>query len=247
MIVVDIKKKLRLSDTEKLLNIKFHIEKGEIITLFGKSGEGKTTILRMLAGLVKADKGFIKVNGEYWFNSEKKLNLPPQKRRIGFVFQDYALFPNMTVEQNILFGMEKKDRKFLEDLLEITELKNVRKLKPSKLSGGQKQRVALARAVARKPEILLLDEPLSALDDEMRAKLQTELKNIHNYFNITTILVSHNKYEVLNLSNRVLILQNGKIVKEGKPEELLNINLIKGSIKDIYEESGKKFAVVEID
>jgi molybdate transport system ATP-binding protein len=222
MITLELKKRLKLSDGVKELDIRIDVESGKIVTIFGKSGEGKTTILRMIAGLTKADSGYIKVNGKFWFNSDLKIDLPPQKRKIGFVFQNYALFPNMTAEENILFGMGKKDLAFLEELIELMELQNVRKLKPDKLSGGQKQRVALARAMARKPEILLLDEPLSALDWEMRRKLQDEIKNINKKFKTTIFLVSHNVDEVVRLSDRVFYLNNGKIEKEGKPEEVFS-------------------------
>ena len=222
MIEVDIKKKLKLSNGWKDLDINLNVNEGEIITIFGKSGEGKTTILRIIAGLTEAEDGYIKVDNTYWFNSKQGINLPPQKREIGFVFQNYALFPHMTAEENILFGMERKDFNYLNELIELMELEGVRKLKPNQLSGGQKQRVALARAMARKPKILLLDEPLSALDWEMRAKLQGEIKNLHKRFNTTIFLVSHNIDEVVKLSDRVFYLNNGKIEKEGKPKEIFS-------------------------
>jgi molybdate transport system ATP-binding protein len=222
LIDIKIKKRLKLSEGYKDLDINLYVKRGEIITIFGKSGEGKTTLLRIIAGLTNVDSGYIKVNQQYWFNSDLKINLPPQKREIGFVFQNYALFPNMTAEENILFGMEKEDKDFLEELIRLMELEKVRKLKPNKLSGGQKQRVALARALARKPKILLLDEPLSALDWEMRLKLQEEIKNIHKRFNTTIFLVSHNIDEVVKLSDRVFYLKNGRIEREGKPKEIFS-------------------------
>ena len=154
MIRIDIEKKLISQSGEIVLNVSTQIKEKEFITVFGESGAGKTTFLRIIAGLTVPDRGYIEVNGKVWFDSKRGINLPPQKRKIGFVFQDYALFPNMTVEENILFAMEKRDTAFLEELIEIVNLKKLRNRKPDTLSGGQKQRVALSRAIARKPEIL---------------------------------------------------------------------------------------------
>ena len=245
MIKIWLKKSIRIGDRNKLLDIKLSINRGEFIAVFGKSGEGKTTLLRMIAGLTKADYGYIKVSNEIWFNSRLKINLPPQKRNIGFVFQDYALFPNMTVEDNIKFGMKKKDNKFLNKLLELTELTELRKHKPNKLSGGQKQRVALARAVGRKPEILLLDEPFSALDYQTKEKLYEELKRLHKEFNLTTILVSHNREEIVSLADKVFIMKDGKI--DGSfitPSDL--IGKVEGEILNIKEKDGKVLLTVEL-
>ncbi len=246
MIKLWIKKYIYLTNKKKLIDVRLRVKKGEIVSIFGKSGEGKTTLLRIIAGLTKADYGYIKVNNERWFNSRLKINLPPQKRNIGFVFQDFALFPNMTVEENILFAMDKKDKKFLDKLLELTELKDIRKHKPNKLSGGQKQRVALARALARKPEILILDEPLSSLDFKTREKLQIELKNIHKEFNLTTILVSHNVDEIINLSDKVFIMEDGKVNgKPIKPEELKKG--AKGKLVKLKKDGGKVLITLEIN
>ena len=231
MIQIKVKKRLKGSSNEFLLDVDIHIKNGEFISLFGKSGSGKTTLLRMIAGLTQADEGFIKVNNKLWFSSAEKVNIPPQKRKVGFVFQDYALFPNMTVKENIEFAMEYRDEEFLEELLEITELKELKDRKPNSLSGGQKQRVALARAVARKPEILLLDEPLSALDYETRLKLQEEIEKIHHRFNLTTILVSHDFSEIFRLSDRVFVISEGKILKQGKPTEIFIQEKLSGKVK----------------
>ncbi len=231
MIRIDIKKKLISQSGEIVLNISTQIKEKEFITVFGESGAGKTTFLRIIAGLTVPDRGYIEVNGKVWFDSKRGINLPPQKRKIGFVFQDYALFPNMTVEENILFAMEKRDTAFLEELIEIVNLKKLRNRKPDTLSGGQKQRVALARAIARKPEILLLDEPLSALDIKTRQFLQEEIKKIHERFNLTTFLVSHDYSEIFRMSNRVLYLKNGVIFKEGTPEEVFIEKRISGKVK----------------
>jgi len=231
MIRIDIEKKLISQSGEIVLNVSTQIKEKEFITVFGESGAGKTTFLRIIAGLTVPDRGYIEVNGKVWFDSERGINLPSQKRKIGFVFQDYALFPNMTVEENILFAMEKKDTVFLEELIEIVNLKELRNRKPDTLSGGQKQRVALARAIARKPEILLLDEPLSALDIKTRQFLQEEIKKIHERFNLTTFLVSHDYSEIFRMSNRVLYLKNGVIFKEGTPEEVFIEKRISGKVK----------------
>jgi len=200
------------------LDVSFTLEHGQLISLFGKSGAGKTTILRILAGLTNADESFIEVDNEIWDDTKKKLHLSAQTRSIGFVFQDYALFPNLTVKENVQFALQKKsDRKIVPELLELMELEQLQNNKPINLSGGQQQRVALARAIARQPKILLLDEPLSALDDEMRFKLQDYIFKAHLHYKLTTILVSHHLPEIFRLSDNVIILDKGKIIKQGKP------------------------------
>jgi molybdate transport system ATP-binding protein len=217
MIDIDIKFDLDTANGKMEAHYKVHISPGELITLFGESGAGKTTLLRLIAGLETPKSGLIAVDDKIWFDSKKKINLPIQKRSIGFVFQDYALFPNMNIRENLLFANPKGD---IEKMLEITELKNLELQNINSLSGGQKQRVALARALMRNPNILLLDEPLSALDEEMRNKLQEEVKLIHDTFNITTILVSHDKAECIRLSDKVALLSNGRIEKVGTPIEI---------------------------
>jgi len=203
MIKIDIKKELNSSHK---LDVKLNISKNEFIALSGKSGSGKTTLLRVLAGLEEAS-GDIVVENNIWLS--KNFKLPVQKRDIGFVFQDYALFENMSVEQNLLFV--QKDKKLADELLEITELTQLKKSYPKTLSGGQKQRVALCRALMKKPKILLLDEAFSALDYSMRLKLQDELLIFHKKFNLTTIMVTHDQKQMYKLANRVVFLDNGKI------------------------------------
>lgn len=220
MIEVSIEKELIGADGKFELQANFKVDKNELLCLFGKSGSGKTTILRCLAGLEMPDRGTIKVANEVWFDSEKKICLPVQKRRIGFVFQNYSLFPNMTVSENLAFAMDKKDKKKIDHLLETVELTELKDRYPATLSGGQQQRVAVARALARDPELLLLDEPLSALDMAMRIKLQDEIKRIHQKFSLSTLLVSHEKQEVIRLANRVIWLDNGKIIKTGSPKQV---------------------------
>ncbi|WP_456384045.1 ABC transporter ATP-binding protein [Persephonella sp.] len=229
--ILKLEKRLKGSEGEFLLNVDMDIPEGSFVTIFGRSGAGKTTILRMIAGLEKPDRGFIKVGNSVYYDSSAGIDLPPQKRKVGFVFQDYALFPNMTVAENILFGMEKPDRDFLDYLLELTGLEKLADRKPDTLSGGQKQRVALARAVARKPEILLLDEPLSALDMETRKMLQEELQRIHRDMNLTTFLISHDFSEVFRLSDTVYVLDRGSIVKQGRPEDVFVQERLSGKVK----------------
>lgn len=224
MIEIDIKKKLTAASGEMLLDFNTSIEKGNLVTLYGKSGVGKTTVLRILGGLLTPEQGEIIVNQNTWFNSKKKINLKPQKRKVGFVFQDYALFPNMTVEQNLEFALDKnQSKKIIPELIELIELGELKNRKPETLSGGQKQRVALARALVKKPSILMLDEPLSALDYEIRYKLQEYILQVHNEYNLTTILISHDISEILRMSDKVIEIDNGKIIREGKPFEVFNI------------------------
>ena len=222
MIKVDIYKKLLGSDAEIELDVDFTIKQGEFIALSGESGSGKTTLLRILAGLAEA-KGEIEVFGKKWL--DKKLCLPPQKRGIGFVFQDYALFENMTVEENLLFV--KKDEKLATHLLNITNLTALKNRLPRMLSGGQKQRVALIRALMNKPKLLLLDEPLSALDKNIRDILQKEILSLHKEFGTTTILVSHDSDEIEKLCDRVLLLEKGKIATTSPQKKKLHGKVIK--------------------
>jgi len=228
---VKVKKKLIGAVGEFLLDVDIQAEEKSFITVFGKSGAGKTTLLRIIAGLEKVEDGFISIGNEVWLDTAKGINLPPQKRKVGFVFQDYALFPHLTVAQNIAFGMEREDREYLNYLLNLVKLENLADRKPDTLSGGQKQRVALARALARKPKVLLLDEPLSALDGETRLELQEEIKKIHRQTGITTILISHDFSEVFRLSDRVFVMEEGKIVKSGKPEDVFIQERISGKFR----------------
>jgi len=216
MIKIDINKQLHGSNGSMTLNVNFNIKKGDFIALTGLSGSGKTTLLRILAGLEES-KGNISVDNQVWLDDKSYLNI--QKRDIGFVFQDYALFDNMSVEQNLLYV--EKDKKLANKLLELTELTQLAKRMPSTLSGGQKQRVSLCRAMMNKPKLLLMDEPLSALDPSMRLKLQNEILRLHKEFNTTTIMVSHEPSEMYRLANRVLVIQQGKIIQDGHPKDIL--------------------------
>lgn len=246
MIELDFKKTLDGSKGKFVLQINLTLEMKEFISIFGKSGAGKTTILRIIAGLDTPDIGRIVVAGQVYFDSAKKINLAPQKRKIGFVFQNYALFSHLNVHQNIIFGLkskEQKDKKRADKIIALMELEQLCKKRISTLSGGQQQRVALARALVSSPDILLLDEPLSALDREMRVKLQNELKAISSHFNVSSFLVSHDISEVFRLSDRVICLDDGKISKMGTRDEVfLNDHLsgkiqISGEILNIMQNS----------
>lgn len=229
------KKKLHTSNGEMMLDVNLKVFDGELLALHGVSGAGKTTILRMIAGLTEPDEGFLKVNGEVWYNKQENINWPIQKRPVGFVFQDYALFPNMSIRENLAFAQKVKNEEHLEKLLKLFDLKSLEYRKPSVLSGGQQQRVALARALARKPKILLLDEPLSALDADFRSKLQDEILIMHREFKVTTLLVSHDLPEVFKLSNKVLLIEQGKITQAGDPFEVFGAKKTSGKVQFIAE------------
>ncbi len=232
MIQINIKKQLHTSDGKIDLVVDKTIQNGDFLTLFGKSGSGKTTLLRLIAGLEIPDSGEIIVDDIVWFDSKQKINLPPQNRDVGFVFQDYALFPNMTVKENLAFAIKDKTNTHkIDEILELMELTNLANVKPNNLSGGQKQRVAVARTLMSNPKILLLDEPLSALDMEMRGKLQDELLEIHKRFHITSILVSHDISEVFKLSNRVLKISLGEITHDGNPTKVFSNQNLSGKFK----------------
>ncbi|MDR2859499.1 MAG: ATP-binding cassette domain-containing protein [Mediterranea sp.] len=210
MIYLNVEQMMLTSGGKRKLMLDISIPNQELIALYGKSGAGKTTLLRIIAGLLKPDKGIIKIDDRVIFDSAQHINVSPQKRNIGFMFQDYALFPNMSVEQNICFA-QKKDMKFVNQLIATFELETLRKQKPNRLSGGQRQRVALARSLARKPDILLLDEPLSSLDESMRLSLQSEILKAHQMFHFTTLMVSHDKEEIKRMSTQVLCIGTEKI------------------------------------
>ncbi|MDD2895140.1 MAG: ATP-binding cassette domain-containing protein [Aliarcobacter sp.] len=238
MIKIDINKKLHGANGEMDLNVNLEIKQGEFLALAGLSGSGKTTLLRILAGLETAS-GTININNNIWLDN--KFCLAPQKREIGFVFQDYALFPNFSVIDNLLYV--NKDKELANYLLKMTELEELKNRFPLTLSGGQKQRISLCRALMNRPKILLMDEPLSALDSNMRTKLQNEILTLHKEFNTTTIMVSHDPSEIYRLANRVVILNFGEIINDGLPKDILLKT--KGSQKFSFE--GELLDIIKVD
>jgi molybdate transport system ATP-binding protein len=218
MISIHIGKRLSSESGALDLRIDLEMERAEFAALYGNSGAGKTSLLRMIAGLMTPDNGSIVVDGEPWFDRSRSINVHPNKRRVGFVFQDFALFPHMTVKENISFALAGSNGSIrMEKLIELFALAPIIDRKPETLSGGEKQRVALARAIARAPRILLLDEPLSALDAEMRIKLQDELATIHNTIDFAALFVSHDMGEIFKLASNVFVLRDGAIQSRGAP------------------------------
>jgi spermidine/putrescine transport system ATP-binding protein len=196
------------------------VEEGEFLTFLGPSGCGKTTLLRMLAGLEQPSGGDVYLEGRC------VTFLPPYKRDVNLVFQSYALFPHMTVEQNILFGLKMKklpaaeQRRRLEEVLQLTRLTELKLRYPHEISGGQQQRVAIARAIVNKPKVLLLDEPLAALDLQLRKSLQLELKQLQHRLGITFIYVTHDQEEAMSLSDRIVVMNHGRVEQTGTPEQV---------------------------
>lgn len=229
---VSFRKALNGPEGEFILNVNTEIEQGRIVTIYGESGAGKTSILRILAGLLKPEDGFIEVNNEVWFDAGKGINLKPHQRKVGFVFQDYALFPNMNVLENLEFALERgQSSTIVAELIEIMELGDLRHRKPETLSGGQKQRVALARALVRKPNLLLLDEPLSALDKVMRMKLQDYILKAQRNYKLTTLLVSHEVGEIVKMADEVLQLKSGSITQRDAPINFFTKKEVSGKFK----------------
>ncbi|ENN6813797.1 ABC transporter ATP-binding protein [Vibrio fluvialis] len=210
----------RFGDNTVFESIQFDIQQGEFITLLGPSGCGKSTLLRSLAGLNPVDSGSIIVGGE------EITHAAPQKRGIGMVFQSYALFPNMTVAGNIGFGLKMQGldkatmAREVAQVIELVALQSKEDCYPHQLSGGQRQRVALARALVVKPRILLLDEPLSALDAKIRKHLRQQIRDIQKELNLTTIFVTHDQEEAMTMSDRIFLMHQGKIVQQGSPESI---------------------------
>jgi len=195
-----------------------------VTVLFGPSGSGKTTLLRCLAGLERPDRGIIRFGNELWYDSNRGISLSPQERHIGYLFQEYALFPHLTVRQNLEYGLNHRSREqraqrvlTLMDLLQLGDLEG---RYPRQLSGGQMQRVALARALAPEPQLLLLDEPLSALDDPTRARLRGELRRLLTQIRVATVLVTHDRSEAIALGDQLAVVAGGRIQQVGPVEEV---------------------------
>lgn len=219
--MLELKNIVKLFDGAAILNdISLDIKKGEIVSILGPSGSGKTTLLNLILGITDVNSGQILYDGE------DITHVPMEKRGFNIVFQDYALFPNLNAYENIVYGLRNKpDISTKEEIKEFIRLlgleKHVNK-KIDQLSGGQKQRVALARTMVMKPRILLLDEPLSALDGVIKESIKAKIKEIATEFNLTTIIVTHDPEEALTLSDRVLIINDGKISQYGSPSEIIN-------------------------
>ena len=218
-------KEIKKSFTEGeavLDNISLEISKGEFITLLGSSGCGKTTTLRIIAGLEQPDAGSV------WLDGREVTGLEPNQRDVNTVFQNYALFPHMNVAENIGYGLKLKKvpkseiRKKVSQMLELVQLEGYEKRKPSELSGGQKQRVAIARALVNNPKVLLLDEPLGALDQQLRRAMQIELKHLQKKLGITFIYITHDQEEAINMSDRIAVMRDGRIEQIGTPDEIYN-------------------------
>ncbi len=204
MISVDIEKKLKAYQGQQILKVARQFPVGSITKIYGPSGVGKTTFLKIIAGFIKPEKGVIKTADITWTDTGKGIFLPPQNRMTGFVFQDYALFPNMTVQQHMQYATD--DATWITRLLNIGKLETMTQHKPQYLSGGQQQRLAILRALAIKPKLLLMDEPFSALDPEMKTALIYELKSIFKELGATVLIVSHNPQELEGLANQELLI-----------------------------------------
>ena len=243
-------------DTHVLKNINFEIEKGKFYTLLGPSGCGKTTILRIIAGFTDVSNGKVTLNGE------DVTKLPPNKRKVNTVFQDYALFPHMNVFENIAFGLRLKKtpeniiKEKVADALKMVQLSGYENREISQMSGGQQQRVAIARALVNEPEVLLLDEPLSALDLKLRTDMQYELRELQQRLGITFIFVTHDQEEALAMSDEIFVMSKGEIIQSGTPVDLYDepinrfvadfigeSNIVDGVMKEDYlvEFVGKEF------
>ena len=215
--------KFAYKNTSVIEDFNLSVDEGSFTTLLGSSGCGKTTILRLISGFLNPDSGTIKINGEI------QNNVLPNRRKVGMVFQDYALFPHLTVEQNLFYGLNltrpsKEQKAQNEQIVKTTarnlDIESLMNRFPSELSGGQQQRVALGRALVLQPKILLMDEPLSSLDTNLRLKVREELKEIQQRLKITTVYVTHDREEAFSLSDKIAVMNNGKIVQYGTPENL---------------------------
>ena len=215
MLNVNIQKKLKEFD----LDIDFEFEKG-CLGILGPSGCGKSMTLKSIAGIVNPDEGFISLNDNIYFDSKQKINLKPQKRNVGYLFQNYALFPNMTVEENIAVGVPKDDDRTVSEMIKRFHLEGLEKRYPGQLSGGQQQRVALARIMAYGPDVILLDEPFSAMDAYLKEQLRMELVNSLRDFDGFSIMVTHNRDEAFQFCDELIVLDKGKVIAKGDTYEV---------------------------
>lgn len=224
VIQVNISKKLTNKNSNDFtLNAEFRCQDG-LIVLLGPSGAGKTLTLNCMAGLEKPDSGYIIIDNTAFFDSEKSIDISPQDRKVGFLFQNYALFPHLTVEENIKFGLNSKNNVTgkVGEMMDFLEIKGLEKRYPSQLSGGQQQRVALARALVTEPGIILLDEPFSSIDHRVRVRLRQELKRIREMIKIPFIFITHNPVEAYTMADTLVVFSYGKVEQVGTPEEVFN-------------------------
>lgn len=245
---VDIRKKLG----DFVLETAFDAENA-VTGLLGASGCGKSMTLKCIAGVETPDSGCIMLDGETLFDSARGINLKPQQRRVGYLFQQYALFPHLTVERNILTGLHRERdaaarQRRLRDIIEMMQLEGLEKLRPAQLSGGQAQRVALARMLVNEPRLLLLDEPFSALDAKIRQQMREELKKIQSDLGITVVFVTHDQEEAMALSHRIVVMNKGKFEQVGTPTEIYDqpkTRHVAGFIGEMnfIEKDGKTIAV----
>ncbi len=203
------------------LEVDFRVERGEILALVGHSGSGKTTLLRGIAGLWQPDVARIAVDGVTWQDSAAGINLATHRRRVGVVFQNYALFPHLTAAQNVMAAMDRVDRAEAARVLELVNLHDLADRRPAELSGGQQQRVALARALVRRPQALLLDEPFSAVDRATRKRLHEEIMELRRHLAMPVVLVTHDMNEAQLLSDRILVLAQGRSLRQGSTAEVM--------------------------
>jgi len=224
MLSIAIQKKLHFAFGKKDLDVQLDIPTGQLLAIVGESGSGKTTLLRLLAGLTKPDQGHISFEQKNWVNTAPPIFLPPQQRSIGFVFQDYALFPHLSVLENVAFGLKDipkfKRMVFAEEVLCRTGMGDYKDRNPSELSGGQQQRVALARAIAPKPKLVLLDEPFSNLDAILRDNTRKEVRSILKKSGMSALLVTHDQEEALSFADRIAVMNKGRIEQIGTPEKV---------------------------
>lgn len=241
MLSLSINHPLQFAGSKGALTVKMTIRPGETLAIMGPSGAGKTSLLRAVAGLLKPREGQVTWQDETWLDTSQKRFLPPYKRSVGFAFQDYALFPHLTIRENLRFALApiREDAK-VDELITLVQLTDFADQKPAHLSGGQQQRAALARALIREPKVLLLDEPFSALDGVLRHQMQTVLRDYLKRFQPAMLLVSHDPKEVARLTDGLMIMENGKMRQMGTPGELLAqdpIEKLSGKIIELGENS----------
>ncbi|MFT6324424.1 MAG: molybdate transport system ATP-binding protein [Halieaceae bacterium] len=234
MIKVNIHIQLNGGKVEKEFTYQFQIENGSFVTIYGSSGGGKTTLLRSLAGFVRPKSGTIEVGHETLFNSSTGVNVSAQNRGLGMVFQDHKLFPNMTVLENLKFASPTKSNNKIKELIDYFDLTELLKQYPANISGGQEQRVAIAQALVKSPSVLLLDEPMTALDFETRLLVQEALLKVQKNQGLTVLMVSHDLRETLRLSDQVILVDKGSVIKMGAPQDVFeNVYTIKQEIDGV--------------